>query len=72
VADPPGLAPPVNKPDVKPIEATVVLALLHVPPDMASANVVVAPEQIPVVPVIADGWGFTVSIAVTEQPAVEE
>lgn len=68
VVVPPGLAPPVTSPEPEPIVATVVLLLLHVPPDDASFKVVVAPAQIPVVPVIGDGTGFTVSIAVAAQP----
>jgi hypothetical protein len=53
--DPPGFAPPVSNPDVRPIVAIVVLPLPQLPPVTASVNVVVVPEQILVVPEIADG-----------------
>jgi hypothetical protein len=65
---PPGFAPPVTNPVLDPIVATVVLLLIQVPPADASFNVVVAPVQIPVVPVIDGVTGFTDSIAVAAQP----
>ena len=49
--------------------AIAVLLLLHVPPDVASLNVAVAPRHIDVVPVIWPGSGFTYTVPVTTQPA---
>jgi hypothetical protein len=43
--------------------------LLHVPPDVAFASVVVAPTHICGVPVIAAGDIFTVTTVVTLHPA---
>ena len=60
---------PVTSPEV-PIVATPVLTLLHVPPGVASVNVVDEVGQIindPVVP-IAAGNGFTVTVLVAAQP----
>lgn len=48
---------PALTPVTPPVEVTVavdVLLLLHEPPDVASLNVVDAPEQIAEVPVIAE------------------
>lgn len=55
-------------PDVEPIFATLVLPLCHVPPLVALASVVVALAQTVVEPVIMDGNGFMVIMAVTKQP----
>jgi hypothetical protein len=43
---------PVTSPVVLPIVATAGVALLHVPPPMASLSVLVAPTHIPVMPVM--------------------
>ena len=53
---------------VVPIVATPVLALVHVPPPVASASVVVAPVQTVRVPVMAAGVVLTVTILVAKQP----
>ena len=45
-----------------------VLLLLHIPPEVASLNVVVEPWHTPVVPEIAGGKGLTVIVAVVLQP----
>lgn len=50
---------------------TAVLELLHAPPDVAHASVVVCPTQTVVVPVIEDGFALTVTTAVAWQPADE-
>ena len=57
---------------VDPIVAIAVLLLLHVPPTVASARVVVKPGQTVVVPVIAAGNAFTVIVAVALHPVVSE
>ena len=49
--------------------ATAVLLLLHVPPVIASVSGDEEPEQMPNVPLIGPGRGFTVTIAVILQPA---
>jgi len=67
---PPGFGPPFTKPVLAFIVATVVLLLLHVP-DVASFNVVVVPVQMPVVPVMVDGDGYTVSTAVAAHPVAK-
>ena len=54
---------PVNVPSV-PIVATVVNELLHVPPPIPSVNCVIPPVQTVVMPLIADGVVFTVTVAV--------
>jgi hypothetical protein len=48
--------------------AVEVLLLLHVPPLVASASVVDAPEHITDAPVIATGFGLMVICCVTTQP----
>ena len=68
---PPGPGLPVSNPVAEPMVATDVLLLLHVPPVVASINVVVAPAQIVVAPVIAPGSGFTVIVVVVGQPTTE-
>ena len=58
--------PPVTKPE--PLTVAIPGALVpHVPPP-ASVNAVVRPTQTNVVPVIAEGNGFTVTTAVVRQP----
>ena len=56
--------PPVNTPDVDPIEATGTLLLLHTPPETLLLSAVVRPMQAGAPPVITDGNGFTVIMAV--------
>ena len=55
---------PVATPVVEPIVATVGVALVHVPPVVASDNVVVAPTHTLSVPVIEAGSELTVTTAV--------
>lgn len=62
----PGPAP-VTTPVDKPTVATPGDILLHVPPGVASDNVVVVPWQIILIPVIGD-IGFTVRVVVAMQP----
>ena len=61
---------PVSKPDVAPIVATVVLLLLHEPPEMVFPKVVELPVHMAVLPVIAPGNVWTVMFRVATQPAV--
>jgi hypothetical protein len=68
---PPSPPPPVNSPEVKPMDAITVLLLAHVPPVVASVNVVVAPAQMLVVPTIFEGVGFTVTVVLVEHPLIE-
>ena len=56
---------PVTTPLVVPIEAIDVLPLVHVPPVMASLNVVVFPTQTEVAPVIG-AVGLTTTVLVAE------
>jgi hypothetical protein len=51
--------------------ATSVLLLFHVPPPVPSARLVVAPTQMPVLPVIGD-IGFAETILVTTQAPPRE
>ena len=67
IAEPPAM--PVTIPSVAPIVATPVLLLLHVPPLVALASVVVAPAHTLVVPVMAVARELTVTVVVAEQPA---
>ena len=60
-------ATPVTIPDV-PIVATPVLLLAHVPPLVVEDRVVVDPAHTEVVPVIAAGSAFTVTVAVLLHP----
>jgi hypothetical protein len=66
------IAPPVfmpdTMPDIVPTVAIIGLLLLQVPPVVTSDNVVVDPTHKIVVPVIADGKGFTVTVIVTLHP----
>ncbi len=57
-------------PDV-PMVATPELLLAHVPPPVVEDSVVVVPAHIEVVPVIAAGIAFTVTVVVLTQPATE-
>jgi hypothetical protein len=66
VADP--TAAPFTKPVVLPTVAIPVAELLHVPPVVASANVVELPKHITALPEIADGKGFTVIGLTTKHP----
>ena len=61
---------PVTTPDPEPTVATEGVPLVQLPPP-PSASVVVAPAQTVAVPDIATGTGFTVTMAVTEQPLVD-
>src|ERR1043166_4771101 len=61
---------PVTTPVVEPIVATPVLLLLQVPPPVPSLNVVVAPWQILVTPVIGRGDGYTVTVMAAAQPVL--
>jgi len=65
----PGLIPDTI-PVVEPTIATPVLPLLHVPPVVAEANVVVAPVHKPNAPVITAGMIFTVTTWVLVHPEV--
>lgn len=58
-------ATPVTIPEPVPTVAKPVLLLVHVPPLVASLNVVVRPAQTFTVPVIDAGNGFTVTVEVT-------
>lgn len=58
---------PVTRPPAVTV-AVPVLLLLHAPPAGLVANVVLAPTQMTVVPVIAAGLIFTVSVTVLVHP----
>jgi hypothetical protein len=60
---------PVTMPEDAPIVATVVPPLVHVPPDVASLNVIVLPWQTVPTPVIGNTV-VTVNVAAATQPAV--
>lgn len=62
----------VTKPDVIPTVATPGLALVQVPDGVPSLNVNVWPTHNAPDPVITDGSGFTVIIAVTVHPEPNE
>jgi len=66
ITDVPPDTPVITPPAV--IVATAGVALLHVPPPVASLKVVVEPAHTVAVPVMAAGNGFTVTVAVTKQP----
>jgi hypothetical protein len=66
MTDVPAVTPVTTPPAV--IVATAGVALLHVPPAVALLKVVVALTHTLVVPVIAAGSGFTVTVVVTAQP----
>jgi hypothetical protein len=59
-------------PDNEPIEAMLLLLLVHVPPVERSPSVVVVPWQMWKVPVIGDGAGVTLTVINTLQPAPME
>jgi hypothetical protein len=62
---------PAAKPDAIPplvMPATVVLLLLHVPPVVASAKVVLAPSQTDSIPVIGVGLGLIVTVTLPSGP----
>ncbi len=61
---------PVTTP-VVPTDATLVLLLLQVPPDVALDSVVVVPAQIEVVPVIAVGDPMVIVVVVTQPVPVK-
>lgn len=60
---------PDTTPDVRPIVATEVLVLVHVPPGSELYRVDVNPSHTVVLPVIADGSGCTVTAIVAKHPA---
>ena len=53
-------ATPVTMPVAEPMEASVVTELVHVPPDVASLKISVAPTQTCATPLIALGNGLIV------------
>ena len=59
---------PLTTPEPVPIVATRVLLLVQLPPVAASVKDVVKPTHTLVVPVMADGNGFTVTGVVIIQP----
>ena len=67
ISDVPGVTPSSN-PDIDPTEATVVVPLVHTPPDVALVNGVVEPTHTVVAPVIGAGEGFTVTTVVAKHP----
>ena len=66
MTDVPAVTPVTTPPTV--IVATAGVALLHAPPAVALLKVVVALTHTLVVPVMAAGSGFTVTVVVTAQP----
>jgi hypothetical protein len=52
--------------------ATLVVAELQLPPEVAEVSAVVLPVQIVVVPVMADGNALTVNVAILLHPAPSE
>jgi len=61
-------ATPVTMPEVDTTVATDVALLLHEPPAVLSASVIVKPVQTFVRPVITEGNGLEVTVVVTLQP----
>jgi hypothetical protein len=60
---------PLTTPEPEPTVATGVLPLLHIPPAVASDNVIVdPPSQTATVPEIAEGAGFTVITVIAAHP----
>jgi hypothetical protein len=59
---------PLTSPEPASIVAAVVLELVHVPPAGVDAIVEVLPIQMDAVPVIVEGFGLTVNVAVLTQP----
>lgn len=64
--------PAVTIPVVRPIVATVVLPLLHVPPAVASDKVMDEPAHTLADPVIMEDDGLTVTVVNTVQPEPRE
>jgi hypothetical protein len=62
------VAIPETTPVEVPIDATVVLLLLHVPPGVPSVSDVLPPTHIARLPVIGAGSGLTVTTTQREQP----
>ena len=62
---------PVTMPSV-PTVAFAGAEELHVPPVTASLNAALPPAQTEAMPAIGPGAGFTVTIAVAVQPALNE
>ena len=60
---------PDTIPDAEPTLAMAGALLDHVPPATASLNVVVRPEHTDVIPVIAAGNTFTVTVRIAMQPS---
>lgn len=67
IADVPAVTP-VTVPEEDPTVATVVVPDVHVPPVVVELKVVVAPVQMPVVPVMDDGSVITVIVVDLVQP----
>ena len=67
-ATPPADATPVTLPELVPTVAIVVLSLVQVPPAVASVNIVDNPKHTFVIPVIAEGKGYTLTVVVALQP----
>ena len=59
---------PVTTPVAAPTVPIAVAVLVHVPPAVPSASVVVDPMHTPSDPVIFAGSGFTVTAALTKHP----
>ena len=66
----PALIPVTTAP--VPVDATLELLLLHVPPAVGQVSVVVLPGQILVTPVIAFTAAVTLTTVVLKQPALSE
>ena len=67
INDVPAVLYAVNEPVEEPIVTILTLLLLHVPPLVPSARLLVPPSQIPVAPVITD-IGLTVTVVAVLQP----
>jgi hypothetical protein len=59
---------PVIKPVIESAQAIVVSLLFHIPPPIPSYNTPNEPAQIPVLPVIGVGTGFTLTVVVAIHP----
>lgn len=62
---------PESKPEKRPIDATLVLVLVHVPPEVASERLLVTPVHAARDPVIAAGKGLIVTIFVAKHPVLK-
>jgi len=62
-------ATPVSSPEDNPMVATVVFALVQVPPGSVFPSVSLLPTQIELLPVIAPGSVYTTRLSVAMQPA---